>query len=632
MSSEPVQVEVKSDLRKIIADLEALSAKADGVGEHLNRSGQDVEKNLARNTKDVETMLEHVRDLGRRMADQIRGYFADLATHTMHSLEDARKDLGLKKQFIDATKEAINFNSVLHKIGTTLGMNSNQIADFQQEATGAFSAIGMDADAAARALSGVAETQVRGKENILEVAKKGAELSEMSGQKGAEGETAKGLATVQQAAGRDPNNMKEVAALAEDVRHIYNNTGQKPTDTLNRMASLYGEMAPEAKKKITSEGMSKLSSVEAVVGPGFESLVKQLTAGHLQNLPLEAQGFGGIIGNKGVDFDKLKRVEGIGNRIPGDRVASFQTTGMDKDAAKALVQLIDMAKLAKAAQDKSQKDIPGGAKSVEEQAHQSRGLGENFAATKNQIKGVIGKIEAPIIEGANKILGKASETKLGSAAVIGGGFLAMTAAKFGVEHLAKSLSKKSKAGGGGILNDAADQVMAAEKAATVEQITGQKTMPVYVVNVAELATAIGSGGNGLGGGIGGAAGALGGDGKGGAFSKLGKGVAIAGTAIAAFETVEGLTQGKSERTGIEGGTITRHLGDAVDFVTGGKLAAAKAQSDDLEKQLAAGRAKANAYAAEQKKNREHDTRKRLDSTPSNSRRGPPAAAPNVGGR
>lgn len=597
--AETVSLSVQADLRRVQADLEGLGKRAQLVAQQVKRVGDELDKNLQRNTKVTEQHFERLRDLGRRLADQLRGYFASIATQTAQSLENVKKNLGMKQQFIDATKGAIELHDVLRKIGGSLDIANGRLGDFQRNITKAFTEAGFSADAAGRALTGIAGTQVSGEQNAQAYALTAAQLAQAGGQAGQEGEISKALANTLRARGVDQNDTYAMSQLANSVR------GRNPLEKLQYQESLYSGMADDKRRQIGPEAMRGIMAVRKTVGPEIDSLVKELTEGMLKRLPKEAQGLGKLVGREGIDFDQLQKIAPMLKRIGFDKVASAQTAGFSEEAARGLVRLVERANEAKAAQANAM--TQGG--TLQGDVYDRRGLGENFDANKQRISGKIQGVMAKPLGAVNDILKGASKTDLGSMAVMGGGFLAATLGAAGANKLANVLGGKGGAG-------AAASSMA--KATALEQITGQKTIPVYVVNVAEFGM--------LGGGLG-AAGAPGAAGMAGAASKLSKaaeGLLGVSTALAAGmaagtiinEMVDKHTQGKTKE-GFEGNAVERGMFKAFQSMLPLlKMASGKSESvDDIVRLI--------------ERQQDMHKRDRQLTAPSDRRRGDSAATPNT---
>ena len=247
------------------------------------------------------------------------------------------------------------------------------------------------------------------------------------------------------------------------------------------MESMYQGMAPEKRQQMTPESMRGLMAVRKTVGPEIDALIRELTEGMLKRLPKEAQGLGKLIGKGGVDFDQLERQRGLLGRIGFDKVASAQTAGFSEEAAQALVRLLERSQAAKEAQKRAMGEREG---TMQEGVQQSRGLMDNLGSVKNWVTGTIGEYIAPVVDKANQVVGKAAQSTAGSALLMGGGFMAAAAGAFGLSKLGKAM--------GGKFGGAGNLAAAGARAAALEQITGQKTVPVFVVNASE----IGGGGSG----------------------------------------------------------------------------------------------------------------------------------------
>lgn len=543
-----VELKVSTDLRKIIQDLEALQKKAAGVSDQVKRVGDELDKNLTRANKKTEKNFERVRDMGRRLADQLRGYFADIAKETAMALEGAKKDLGLKQQFIDAAKGAVDFHDTIRKISATIGISTDRMSAFQQAATKAFSALGFSQSDAARAMEGLAGTQVRGEDNLISYGTTAAQLGNVGGQMGATGDIARTMAEVLRARGVNQNDIGSMQKLSEDIRKILNATGTKPLEALQTMERMLTEMNPESRKKIGPEALRNLAAVSAVAGPDIVALVKDLIARPtLTNLPAAMQGAGKLFGAGGFDFDALQKFKGIGGRIGFDQISSFQTAGLSEGGARGLIQLLEHLDDARAKQG----SMAGMGGDLDSQSRSSRGLEENWQATKNQVHGAIGGFAAPAIGAVSDKLAERSKTTAGSMLTMGEGFIAAAAGSYGLTQLAKYLGK-GKIGGIGSF------VESGTKAAALEQITGQKTTPVYVVNFSEI-------GGGLGGvgtaGLGGAAASLTKAGD-----MLGKASLVMAAGAAGFEIgsyLEGIidknTQGVSADGEYKGNAVERGM-------------------------------------------------------------------------
>ncbi len=472
---EKVELSVQSDLGKIIADLQGLQKKAQGAGDQIKRIGNELDKNLQQNTKRTESHFERLRDLGRRVADQLRGYFSNIAGQAATELAKLKNDLGFRKQFTDGAKGALELHDAIRKIAGALDIAENRLIDFQQSVTNAFSKAGFGAEEAVRALNGLAGTQVSGEENATAYALKAAQLAQLGGQVGQEGEISKEMANVIRERGGNQNDLSQMNALGESVR------GRNPLEKLQTQRDLYSGMDDNMRKQIGPEAMQGIGAVAKVVGPEIVlALAKELTGPKLARIGKDAQGLGGIFTSKGIDFDKLNKARGIINRIGFDKTSSAGTAGLGEDASKAFVKLFERFDEAKAAQ---QRAMHGGG-DLESDTAKSRGLVENHAAVKNQVGGVISNSLAPVIGKANDVVAGASKSKWGSLALMAGEYGGAALAGAGMASLSKHLGGKL-GNAGAVAGDAAN-------AAGMEKALGQDTIPVWVVNINQLSGAVGS--------------------------------------------------------------------------------------------------------------------------------------------
>jgi hypothetical protein len=290
---------------------------------------------------------------------------------------------------------------------------------------------------------------------------------------------------------------------------------------------------------------------------------------------MSAMGIGNIIKDGKIDTEQLKNLKGRAEQLGGGDarlgMKAALLTGDDKVAEGALRLVNSLAEV-----EKAQEKIINSTGNLKDTYYESLSLGEAFRANINRIKSVFAKPLAFVQEKVTNALGAASQSDVGATAVVaGGGLLAAILAGGGLRGIGSILSKGAKGGMvGGLVGSVA-------KGAAAEAITGEKTMPVYVVNAAEI-----SAGGAMGGLMGGGAGGVGGK-IGGLVSKmgplallLGKAGLIAGGAAAvgygAYKLGDGLlnpgldkvSTGKTSE-GFEGNIIER-LMFKLDKLIGGE--------------------------------------------------------------
>lgn len=545
---DSVELSVQSDMRKVLADLEALQKKAAGVGQQIQRVTTELDRNLGKNAKSTEAHFERLRDLGRRLADQLRGYFANMATQTSQALEQVKKNIGLKQQFMDATGSAIELHDVIRKIGGSLEIATDRLSGFQRNITKAFTEAGFGAEVAGRALQGIAGTQVSGEGNAQAYALTAAKLAQAGGQGGQEGEIAKAMAGVLQTRGIDQNDIGAMAQLANSVR------GRNPLDKLAGQQAMYGAMEPSQRGKFGPDAMRSFAAIRKEVGPEMDAFISKMTQGWLDKLPQTAQGLGKIVNKNGIDFDALNKAAPMLKRLGDDTNNSGATLGLSPDEARGLYAMWKHSARARAAQDRARTSDS----TIDGQVMERRGLGENFDANKARIGGKIQNGLSPIIGKVSGALGEASKTDAGAAMVMGGGFLAASVGALATGALAKMLG----GGAGGALGSATASIA---KAGALEQITGQKTIPVYVVNASEFGGPLGAGVTGAAGGLPGVAGKVLGAAE--KISLVGTALAVGGAVgTAASELIDTHTQGTSSDGKFKGNALERKMYDVSKLI------------------------------------------------------------------
>jgi hypothetical protein len=483
--ADPVELSVRSSLKKILDELDAVAAKGRETGDAFKQTGDTVGDELGRNVKKSENFFVSLRNLSRRAADQIRGDFKSLIA--LNALTDAVR---LNNLFRQSVSESVALSDSIRKLGNVFGIAGSDFAKFQTKMTEGLGEIGLSSEVATNALKGLSTTNVRGPDNLLEYSKDAGMLASIGGEKGREGDIAKGMADAIQARGGNVNDAGQASALAENLRKIFNATGMSPTQALSRMNELFESMPEDFRKSISSSGLAEVIIAGIKGGPNSTKFIEDLLGkSPLLRKAFEAQGGAGIVTDKGINLDKFERfANSIFGRIPGDKRASAKTVvGDDDAAAEGFVRLAENIGRVREAQ----RNFANATGDLRSEFHDSMGAVEAFSASLNRLKA---KLAAPLAEatqGATNLLTKASETDLGA-----GGVVAVTAT---VGAVLAGLGLKGVGQGLGMVKSFGALGADAARVEAAEQIFGAKVQPVYVVNVAEF-------GGGLGGALGGGAG------------------------------------------------------------------------------------------------------------------------------
>lgn len=508
MSNE-VKLTVRQDLDKIIQALVEIRDHSKQVEKSFSETGKGIDDALQKGTKATEQKLGQSRSLFRRMADQIKDDLRSLAS--INALGDSLK---ISNQFRGSIKQSIELGDQIRKLGSVFGIAENRFVTFQSKLMRGLGQIGLSSEAASNALGGLSMTQVRGEGNLIEYSKSAGMLASISGQQGREGDIASGIARVLTARGQDPNDIKAMRAVAEDLRRARNATGQNPVELLNSMEKIFAQMPKDLQKIMSTRGLAQLAATAQVAGPGgTEFLTQLLTSGTTARKAFEARGFKieDMLSDQGLDTEKFgKAAKDVFGMFPEDPRLMAKTLGLSDEGAEGFRKLYESLDRVKKVSDQvsnAQGDLEG-------QYKTSLGFFEAFRANLERVKGFLAPVGAAVGQMGAKIMGGAATAEgttgdLASTGIVaGGGILAALLAGYGLKGIGKGL-------GGGIAGSIAT-------GAAASAVTGKDVQPVYVVNAGEI------GGGGL---LGGAAG-------GGLISKvpqlLAGGAAVAGGAAAGY--------------------------------------------------------------------------------------------------
>ena len=461
--TQSVELSVKSQLESLISDLDGLNSKAREISNTMAQSGRDVGESYQKQIKQTEGFLANIRNVSRRLADQIRSDFKSLV-----SINALQESLKLSNQFRGSIDQAITLGDTIRKLGSTFGIANEERAKFHSDMMKSMGQIGLSSEAANNSLQGLTDTPVRGRDALIEYSKTAGQLASITGSQGQEGKLAGGVARVIQARGGNVNDLSQIRSVMEDVRRAFVATGKSPADILGGMERIFAGMSSDMRKTIGTEGLAKIAAAGQVAGPGSTKFLEEFMGkSAIQRKALEAQGFGGVVTAKGIDTEKFRKAaQEVLQRVGGDPRMAAKTLGLTDEAAEGFIRLTENLDRVKKAQDA----MTNSTGSLNEQYRQSMGLGESFRANINKVKGVISGPLSKLQDMATSGLSKASETTGGAAGVVlGGGLLAAILAGTALKGIGKGL------GVGGFA-----------KAKGMEALTGEKVQNVYVVNASEM--------------------------------------------------------------------------------------------------------------------------------------------------
>lgn len=504
------KVSVRSDLLKIADDLKTIKKQADETAESLAGATKEVGKQVDDQTAFVRGGLDKLRKFSKGVADQMKDDFKAL-----FSVNAMTSGLKLNDQFASSIKQAVTLSDTIRNLGPIFGMNQDRAERFKRSLVGNLSEIGVGADAAASALQGLAQTNVRGDENLTAYSRNAGELASISKQKGQEGQIAKGLAGAVVAKGENPNDPKAMQKVSDDVLRIRNATGKSATEALDMLNKLFSSANSDFKKRLSAGGGVSLAAAGLLGGEGSTGFLQRyMGMDDKRRSGLEAQGMGRLVGkdgslNQGAFQSTVSEAK---RRGQGNAEFGLTTMGMSEEEAKGFLRLSEAMKQNGAAIESARTQVVD----INKEYRDTMGMGDAFNASINRVKGMLSRGMAE--HGMPDVLGRgtgmlagAGQSDAGSAAVVGGGAL-----------LAAMLTSKGLKGIGGALFGGE------AKKAGIEAVTGEKVQRVEVINWPTSMEGAWSSWGGAAKGAGGIAAGAGAGGAGIAGAGLGASAALAG--------------------------------------------------------------------------------------------------------
>lgn len=494
-----VELSVRSDLLRIANELKLISDASDKSTQNVVNYSKEVGKQTEKQLKNTETFLGKLRRMSGNIAHEMAEDFK--ALFNVYGLTQGLK---LGNQFKNQVEETFALSNAIQKLAAIFGLGKEEFVDFQTTLTKGLGDIGISTEAAVNALKGLSETQVRGKTQLTEYSKAAGLLAGIGGEKGREGEIAKGMAGVITARGGNVNDIGSMKGLADDLRKAFNATGAAPTKILSQLETIMASMPTDLRKSISSSGLVKLAATSAIAGPNSTKFIEEyLSKSPIARKALEARGFKDVFSEKGLNVEKFRSAaKSTIGAFPGDPRLMAQSLGLSEDAAEGFIRLYESLDKV----DSAQKRMDTDNKSLENQFINSMGAMEAFNASLSKFKASLAQpiawsttmlteglqkafktsltdvlnwlptsIGVPLKEMKEKLkeyLPEAVDKNLGSTAVVAGGAgLAALLTGQGLKNLFKLGQSK--------VTGVAERV-------AYEQITGAKVQDVYVVNAKEI--------------------------------------------------------------------------------------------------------------------------------------------------
>lgn len=543
--ADQVELSVKSQLNKILEELAKINNKAQETSKVMTKMGKTVGDSTNDQVKKTEKQVAKTTSIMRRMLDTLKSDFKSLA-----AINAIQESLKLSNVMKGSITEALNLGDAIRRLGPSLGIAQKDFSKFQSAFIKGMGDIGLSSEQAQKALEGLAETPVRGEKNLLAYAKTAGMLGQIGGEKGQEGNIAKGMSGVIQARGGDVNNAQEMKALAEDIRRVTVATGKGPMETINAMNEMFTSMSSDFRKSLSTRALANLAAGAHAGGPNATKFIEEyLKMGKTQRAGLEARGVGGLVGEKGLNTDNIKKFYDEAKKLgQGDIRLGLKAMGVDSDdAAEGFQRLAEHLEEVKDAQNK----VAAASGDLASQFEESKGMLDQFKGSLNKVKSLFSGAVGATSQGGTEFMGGAGKSKMGAVGtVLGAGVVSAMLAGGGLRGIGKGLFGEAK-------------TEAKKKA--IEALTGKEVQDVNVINAEEIGEAAGGGSEGGGGGgklakVGKAAGAIAG---------LGAAFAV-GTAVGGGvnEVMDKNTQGTTQE-GFEGNAMER-LMFKMDKMMGGE--------------------------------------------------------------
>ncbi len=491
--SEPVKISVKSELDKVIKQLQSIQDANGEVTDAFKRSSGEIDKAVKANTDKLNKQMKETASMSRRMGDLIKESFK-----TLFSVEALKRGLSLQNQISRTVEETLLLNDTVTKLGGSFGIAGMAASMMVNK----ISKAGITAKMAADTMEGLRGSGVKGEKMVGEYAIGAGQLARISGNEGLTGSIGGLLAKTLTSQGAGNQNKPGAASsLADSVYKATRTTGVQADQILTNMEGMFRAMPKEMRQVIGHDALAKIASSSAIAGPGTSSAIeKALSMNKYQKAAFDATGFSKIFGAGGFDIKALKsfgeKAKSMGG---GDMRAGVQFAsggGLGDQEAEGIVRLVDAA----SAIQKAQEEMSGIKETLGDFEKSTRTVGEAFRSVSASALAFT-PMQQMMAGGQNAMKGGlnlAAESPMASMLTLGAGGL-----------LAGGLI-----GGGmkGLLGTG----MGVAKGKAIQESTG--VVPVYVTNAAEMggggaaggiASALGGGGLMAGGAMAAGAGALG---------------------------------------------------------------------------------------------------------------------------
>ena len=424
-----VEISVKTQLIKIAKDLDAINKSFANSQDEMQKTASTADDSVKKTLKSTQNGITGVGVLMRRALSGLTQDFKALT-----AVGAIQGGLKMGNMFKSSIADSINLADTVRKLSGVFKIANADQAAFVGNLTRGMGEIGLGSQAAANALQGLSQTQVRGSSALLAYSKTSGMLASAGNESGNEATIAKGLAGILQARGIDVNDTKSMSAVAESVNKARDASGTSVSEIVNSMQDLFKNMNDGFKKNMTPASAAQLTAISAAGGPEGISFIKDYLSSNSQTRAgLDATGFRNLFTSNGLDEKKLRGLIGQakGFGLNGDVISGLQNMSggsISEEQAKGLKILYDNLSTVDKVTQQMATSTKNLATSYEEQKTSMEALQSSFNKVKSffaefiaSLTGIVTTALKSLSHSVGGAIGVTTVAGVGTAAALGGG-------------------------------------------------------------------------------------------------------------------------------------------------------------------------------------------------------------------
>lgn len=410
------EVKVTANLKSLLDQLDKVSEHAKKIKVDLQTGTKAIDEELAKQTKHVETNLQKMASLARRVGNQLKTDFKG-----MLGVNAIQSGLALNNVFRGQISKVASLNDAVRKLGGSFGISAREFSSFQSKMMRGLGGLGLSAEDAAKTMEGLGGSGIKGADQVLGYSKMAGQLTSLGNEKGNEGSVAKAIVDVVRARGGNPQDLAQAEAVAKETTRAMETTGASASKILSAMSQSYSGAGKSGRGMLSLRGSAQSAIADQVTGSNVSGLLKTIT-----ELPPElraradAMGLTKILGKNGeLDVSGIRNLgKSLKSLGTSPELASKIIAG-NEEFGDTIVRLVDSADILKERFDANAKASDDYSKKFK----QNRGLREAFEANINNAISPLSGAFSKATQGMTDLLTSTANSELGSAAVVGGGAL-----------------------------------------------------------------------------------------------------------------------------------------------------------------------------------------------------------------